>query len=121
MKHIITLILLFLFVSCNRSQNLNCREPNTDDPLESKTEDIRCLEIQYKADEEAEASGFCYVGPLAKGLDPGAIDSDPEKCDAFYEEAKKKCDALPPISERPEDLKRVSGSGTSHDEKPVCP
>ena len=128
MKHIIALIFLFLLLSCTGRQNLNCREPNPNDHLESKTEDVKCLEIRYKADDEAEASGFCYTGPLLKGRDPGAIEPDPEKCNAFYEEAAKKCADLPPLSERPEDLIQVSGSAIYRggkpimiDGKPVCP
>ena len=125
MKHTITLIFLFLLLSCIGRPNPNCREPDPNDHLESKTVDIRCEEIMAKADDEAEASGYCYVGPLLKGLDPGAIDPDKEKCDAFYEEAGKKCDALP---YDPKYMDTLSGSATyqggkkvSQDGRPICP
>ena len=119
MSHIITFIVFFLFVSCKGRQNLDCLEPNPDSRSDSKTVDVRCEKIRYEADKKAKASGFCYVGPLTKGLDPGAVDPDPEKCSAFYEEGGKKCDALPPLSERPEDIDQLSGSVTGG--KPVCP
>ena len=128
MKHIITLIFLWTLLSCTGRAGMQCNESGGGRFQDSKTVDARCEEIMSKADDEAEASGFCYVGPLLKGADPGAIDPDPEKCSAFYEEARKKCEALPPISERPEDLEYLSGGGIYEgnklvvkDGKPVCP
>ena len=128
MKHIIALIFLWTLLSCTGRAGMQCNESGGSGSQDSKTADSRCLEIQGKVLKKAEASGFCYVGPLIKGLDPGAIDPDPEKCSAFAEEAKKKCDALPPISERPEDLEYLSGGGifegnklVMKDGKPVCP
>ena len=128
MKHIIALIFLFILLSCTGRAGMQCNESGGGGSQDSVSIDSKCHAIVSKAHKEAEASGFCYVGPLSKGLDPGAIDPDPEKCDAFYEEAGKKCDALPPISERPEDLEYLSGGGiykgnkpVMKDGKPVCP
>ena len=127
MKHIIALIFLFILLSCSGKSGMQCNESGGGGGFQaSKTEDLRCLAIQDKVLKKAEAPGFCYIGPLIKGLDPGAIDPDPEKCSAFAEEAAKKCEALPPL--KPEDIDQVSGSATypngkkvSQDGKPICP
>ena len=84
MKQILTLIFLLLLLSCTGRSKL---------PMWCS--DLRCEKIENEADKEAKNSGFCYNGPLIKGKDSGAIDPDPEKCRAFYEEAVKKCDTLP--------------------------
>ena len=103
MKYIITLLFLSYFlVSCQ--SRLDCIKPGA---LGSKTEDIRCLKLEDEAYKKATEAGVCYRGPLLKGFDAGAIDPDPEACDAIYEEAEKKCDALP---YDPKYIKFVSGS-----------
>ena len=109
MKHIVLFIFLLLLLSCQGRSRVWC-ESSGKVSLDSVVADSKCRAIMRKAHKEAEASGFCYVGPLSKGFHKEAIDPDPEKCDAFYEEGGKKCDALPPIEERPEDLEYVSGS-----------
>ena len=121
MKYIMTLIFLsVLLLSCKDS--LKCVSIGA---LASKTGDTRCLKLQDEAHKKATEAGVCYSGPLLKGVDPGAIDPDPEKCDAIYAEAQKKCDSLP------FDLKyieAVSGSATYDkdgklvmlDGQPIC-
>ena len=123
MKPIITLIFLWTLLSCTGKSGILCESSGAEYSISS---DARCDIIMEKASAEAKASGFCYVGPLLKGRDPGAIDPDPEKCSAIYKEAQKKCDALPPP--KPEDINQLSGSAIYHkgkpvmrDGKPVCP
>ena len=125
MKYLLALIICSLFVSCTKETNLNCREPDSNNHTASKEVDIRCDKIISKALIEAHKSGFCYIGPLFKGIHPEAIDPDPEKCDAFFEEAGKKCDALPPPN--PDDIEKVSDSAIYHkgrkvsqNDKPIC-
>ena len=122
MKHITIFIFFFLLLSCTGRQNAQCIEDNSSH--ESQTVDSRCHKIMSKADDEAEASGYCYFGPLLKGRDAGAIDPDPEKCKAFYKEAGKKCDALP---YDPKYITTLSGTSTykggkkvSQDGQPIC-
>ena len=62
-------------------------------------------------------SEFCYSGPLVINLDEGAEDPDPEKCNAIWDEAEKKCEALGPPG--PGDLVYTSGSATYRGGKPV--
>ena len=125
MKHITTLIFLFLLLSCIGRPNPNCREPDPNDHLESKTIDVRCDKIRDEAYKKGTDTGVCYRGPLTKGLDPEAKDPDPVACKALYIEANKKCDALP---FDPKYMDTLSGSATyqggkkvSQNGRPVCP
>ena len=122
MKHIITFTFFFLLLSCTGRQNAHCIEDNSSH--ESQTSDSRCDKIIDEAIKKAQASGYCYVGPLKKGRDAGAIDPDPEKCKAFGKEAVKKCDALP---YDPKYITTLSGTSTykggkkvSQDGQPIC-
>ena len=124
MKHIITFIFFFFLLSCTGRQDAHCIEEDPNDALASKTVDSRCQELRYEAYEKGTETGVCYRGPLFKGRDPGAIDPDPEACNALYEEAKKKCEALP---YDPKYITTLSGTSTyqggkkvSQDGKPIC-
>ena len=123
MKYIITFTFFFLLLSCIGRQDAHCIEDNNSSH-ESQTADLRCRKIMAKAVKEAEASGYCYVGPLWKGADPGAIDPDKEKCDAIYKKAGDKCRALP---YDPKYITTLSGTSTykggkkvSQDGQPIC-
>ena len=122
MKYIITFTFFFLLLSCTGRQNAHCIEDNSSH--ESQTADSRCLEIATKIHQEAQASGYCYVGPLLKGRDAGAIDPDPEKCKAIYDKGRKKCDALPYDPKYITTLSGTSvykgGKKVSQDGKPIC-
>ena len=123
MKHIILFTFCFLLLSCTGRQNAHCIEDDrTYD--ESQTSDSRCDEIMAKAHQEAEASGYCYVGPLQKGSDPGAIDPEPEKCRAIYKAGGDKCRALPFDPKYFDTLSGTSvykgGKKVSQDGKIIC-
>ena len=122
MKHIITFTFLLLLLSCTGRQDAHCIEFNSNHA--SQTSDSRCRKIMAKAAKEAKASGYCYSGPLTKGLDPGAIDPDKEKCDAIYKAGGDKCRALP---YDPKYITTLSGTSTykggkkvSQDGQPIC-
>ena len=123
MKHIITLIFLWTLLSCTGRQNAHCIKDNSNQELQ--TSDSRCDIIMEKAYKKGTDTGVCYRGPLFKGRDPEAIDPDPKACDALYEEAQKKCDALPYDPKYIETLSRTSiykgGKKIAQDGKPVCP
>ena len=93
MKHIITFTFFFLLLSCTSKQAIQCIEANFNPA--SQVSDSRCDKIMDEAVKKGRASGYCYSGPPTKGLDPGGLDPDPEKCIDFYKEGDKKCDALP--------------------------
>ena len=123
MKHIIILIFLLSFLSCTGRQNSHCIEDNNSSH-ESQTSDSRCDQIMAKAHQEAQASGYCYSGPLLKGFHKEAIDPDKEKCDAIYKAGGDKCRALP---YDPKYITTLSGTSTykggkkvSQDGQPIC-
>ena len=105
MKCGIILMLLLGLASC---KNSNCIEAGSlPSGYQSVTMDVRCDEIYFKALEEGKKAGFCYNGPLSKGVHPEAVDPDHKKCRKILDEALRKCEALPPDSES---MKQVSGS-----------
>ena len=61
---------------------------------ESQTSDSRYFQIMAIAHQEAQASGYCYSGPLLKGFHKEAIDPDKEKCDAIYKAASDNCNSF---------------------------
>ena len=116
MKPIITLIFLFLLLSCKEQSLARCEYGESGANL-SVSIDLRCEKIQDLAMAKGKEAGFCYDGPLVINLDEGAKHPDPVACKALWDEAKKKCEALPPPS--PDDIDQVSGSATYHKGKPV--
>ena len=120
MKHIIILIFLFLLVACE-GRHTRCIKNK---PSNSIVVDIRCDKIKTEATNRGKAIGVCR----SNNAPIRSEHPDPEACRAIHAEAQKKCDDLPPISERPEDLQQISGSATYRggkpamiDGKPVCP
>ena len=118
MKYIITLIFLFLFMSC-AGRHRNCMKQ---DALKSIVEDKRCLKLKMEAAKKGREMGFCRpINSIRQSSHP-----DPEACKALYVEARKKCSALPPPG--PDDIDQLSGSAIFRgkkpiviDGKPVCP
>ncbi len=100
MKHIMVFVFLFLFVSC---KDKNC--------IKSTSYDKRCRKIQYEAYKQGRESGVCYKVPEGEAIlssDSKKLDPDHEACNALYDEADKKCKALPPPG--PDDIVYTSGS-----------
>ena len=93
---------LFL-ISCKTK----CVNRHSSQGLPSTTADVRCLKIQDKAKKEGIRTKVCYNGPLIRGADPGAIDPNPEACNALINKADKECDALP---YDPDSIVQTSGS-----------
>ncbi len=97
---------------------------------ESKAVDKRCEKFQDEAIKKGKETGVCYQapedGPAVSRKDRERLDPDHAACNALFEEAGAKCDALPPAG--PDDWKQLSGSAVYKDGKlvmidgkPVCP
>ena len=71
--------------------------------------DLRCEKLAVEAHKKGQELGFCHSGPLKmEGFGEQPKHPDPKACHALYDEAGKKCDALPqPPS--PDDIKYLSG------------
>ena len=118
MKYIITLIFLFLLLSCE-GRHTRCIKNK---PSNSIVEDKRCLKLKMEAARKGREMGFCRsIDPIKQSHHP-----NPKACKALYAEARKKCDDLPPPN--PDDIETLSGSATYRggkpimiDGKPICP
>ena len=115
MKHIITLTFLFLLLACTGRPQWQCG--GEEGAIKSTAYDKRCDKFYDEAYEKGTKTGACYRGPLTRGLDPGAIDPDPEACEAIGAEARKKCSDLGPPG--PGDLVYTSGSAIFEGKNPV--
>ena len=117
MKHIITLIFLFLLLSCKEQSLARCEYGESGANL-SVSIDLRCEKLLDEAYDKAVKDGFCYKFKEGEVIySENVVHPDPEKCNALWDEAKKKCYALPPPG--PDDIDQVSGSAIYHKGKPV--
>ena len=116
--YVLKLFLLFcfflVFMSCS-DERKRC----------SVAIDLRCNKIHNETLKKGKETGVCYSGPLLRGGDAGAVDPDPEACEALIRESYNKCDALPPPGLN--DVVQSSGSTFYKDGKlvmkdgePVC-
>ena len=115
MKYIIIFIFLLVFLSCTGRPQWQCGGEGG--AIKSTAYDKRCDKFFDEAKTKAKETGVCHSGPLTPGLDPGAIDPDPEACEAIGAEARKKCSDLGPPG--PGDLVYTSGSAIFEGKNPV--
>ena len=118
MKHIITLIFLFLLVACGDRPKGLCKRSGAKN---STFYDKRCLKLRDEAYKKGVETGVCYKPPensekLIFQKDVERLDPDHEACNALDAEARKKCDELPPD---PDSIVQTSGSATYRGGKPV--
>lgn len=116
MKHIITFLLFFLFVACVGRRG-SCINQGT---LASVRIDKRCLKIREEASRKGREIGICYKVPEGEVMMSDEVEKlhpDPVACKALSDEAKRKCEALPPAG--PNDIQQVSSSGIYHKGKLV--
>ena len=108
MKYKLTFMLgmSFFIVACE-----DC-VPKKDGPIASTFIDIRCQKFIREAREKGIASGVCYKRPensrkIWYAEEVRRLHPDPEACQALYDEADKKCEALP---DDPDSIIQTSGS-----------
>ena len=92
MKKVILLSFVLLFVGACKKRI--CISPVS----KSVIIDERCLKLQDEAMKKGLKLGVCYDGPLLVGVDIKQEEAHPDykACRALFDEARKKCDALPP-------------------------
>lgn len=95
MKNIITVIFLFLFVSCN-----NCLESASND-YTAPPSDRRCEKLLKETYKKGIEIGVCHKFPEGKAIfesEAKKLDPDHKACRKLFDKAQDKCRALPPPS-----------------------
>ena len=102
--------LFFSFVSC-KSGSGSC----------FTSYDKRCVKLDEEAYAKGVETGVCYKrpedGPLMSASEVRRLHPNPEACAALYDEAGRKCLALP---DDPDSIVVTSGSSFSRGGKSVC-
>ncbi len=134
MKHIITFLIFFLFVSCQGRPQWQCGSSGA---LKSTYYDKRCDKFFAEASAKKKETGVCDIKPdIAEEEKEGLINAHflidyyeyyltPEKCKELWSKPYKQCRALP---YDPDSIVQTSGSSFLKgnkavviDGKPVCP
>ena len=122
MKEVILLSFILLFIGAcekNHNEENRCAEDRDLNSFESSTCEEQLIEglrrgfYKKACYTDPVIKDIDYIGPIVKSIniDPKTIGGNTTACNAFYEEASKKCNSVPPTPKKMKEFNQLLKTG----------